>query len=400
MPQITNPAGSGSDSITETLSSTSPLTVNVTYAVTLSAFGCANVQDVIVGIKPIPTLSSTISLTACSNTLISYPATSATPGTVFTWVRAAVAGITPATGSGTDFISETLINSTAAGIPVIYTFTLNAAGCTNTENLNVIVERQAPPAPLITTHSPSYLCAGTMYQNFGAATVPPTGVTYGWSSHGASVWATGTTRQYCLVNFPDPGFTWVVLAASYPGFTCTSRDSFAVIVNSNVSETDEVFYFNPAFICNPNTEDTYQWGYDDALTLDSTLLGGETNQAYINDNPDFLGKYYWVMTSLHGCTQKTYYKVPTGIHNVATGGIKEVSVYPNPNSGVFEVNVVSDFTEHGTMEVTNMVGQKVMEQPFMTNTKKELEVDQPAGIYFVTVNTPHGKYVGKVIIAR
>ena len=400
VPTITNPAASGTGTINEALTSTNVLPVNVVYAMTISALGCANVQNITVTVLPIPVLSSSISLTACSNTVINYIATSATPGTSFAWIRPAVGGITPATGSGTNSISETLLNSTTGSIPVVYIFTLTAAGCTNTENLNVTVERQAPPPPVITTHSPSFLCSGTMFQNFGASTTPPAGVTYGWSTRGADVWATGNTRQYCLVNFENPGLTWVILSASYAGFVCTSRDSFAVDVSGNVSEPAEVIYLNPAFACNPSYEDSYQWGYDDVHTLDSTLITGETNQGYINAFPDFVNNYYWVITTHHGCMQKTYYKIPTAIQNVNGAGVKEVTISPNPNNGAFEVDVVSDYTEHGSIIVTNVVGEKIMEQPFVTNTKMSMQVDQAAGIYFVNVITPHGKYTGKVIITR
>ena len=202
------------------------------------------------------------------------------------------------------------------------------------------------------------------------------------------------------MNFENPGLTWVILSASYAGFVCTSRDSFAVDVSGNVSEPAEVIYLNPAFACNPSYEDSYQWGYDDVHTLDSTLITGETNQGYINAFPDFVNNYYWVITTHHGCMQKTYYKIPTAIQNVNGAGVKEVTISPNPNHGAFEVDVVSDYTEHGSIIVTNVVGEKIMEQPFVTNTKMSMQVDQAAGIYFVNVITPHGKYTGKVIITR
>ena len=401
VPNITNPAGAGVDGINETLISTDSVAVNVVYVYSISANGCSSTQNLTVQVNPTPTLSSDTILTVCSGSPLLYFATAATDLTVFAWTRPVVAGINPATaGGGTFVINETLFNIPGvAVIPVNYIFTLTANGCVNTQTVRVNVEPAPPTPPQITTKSPPYLCAGTMYQNFGAGVVPLPGTNYVWSSYNAQVWATGSTDQYCLVNFTNPGMSWVYLTSSLTGFTCTSRDSFAVIVSNDLSDHPEVWYFNTDFVCSPSDEDSYQWGYDDALTLDSTLLSGETNQHYYNAAPDFTGKFYWCITTRHGCMQKTYYKTPTGIKNVTNGGVTDVKIYPNPNNGIFSVNVTSDFTEQGVLTVTNILGQKVMEADMFTNRKIDLKLDNAAGgIYFVTVNTPHGKFTGKVTI--
>ena len=397
---ITPATGAGSGAINETLTSIDPDSVTVVYTFTMAAVGCVSTQNISVIVKPTPFLSSDTSLVVCSGSPLLYIATSATENTIFSWTRPAVAGISPATaGATTGVISETLLNGNGPVItPVVYNFVLTAAGCTNNQVVHADVEPAPPVAPQITTHAPSYLCLGTMYQNFGAATTPPAGISYTWSSVNAQVWATGNTDQYSLVNFTEAGTAWVYLSASYTGFTCTSRDSFAVIVHGPESDHPEIWYLNPDFVCSPSDEDSYQWGYDDALTLDSTLLAGETNQNYYNPAPDFAGKYYWCITSRHGCTQKTYYKTPTGITNITTGGVRSMNIFPNPSNGNFSVDVASDFTEKGVLIVTNLVGEKVMEIPCTTNSKLELHLDQPAGIYMITVNTAHGKTAGKATI--
>ena len=400
LPLISNAANSDTGSISETLISTSPAAVNVVYVYSLTAAGCSNVENLNVTVRPLPVLTTDTSFTVCSGSPILYIANTLTTGTVFAWVRPTVVGITPAGTTGTYIINETLINVPGTAIiPVPYNFTLTANGCVNTQVVHANVEPAPPAAPVITTMSPSYLCEGTMYQNFGTATVPSIGVSYTWSSYNAQVWATGTTDQYCLVNFTAPGQSWVYVSANINGFTCASRDSFAVIVNPATADHPEVFYFADYFNCTPSNEQSYQWGYDDALTLDSTLLSGETNQSYFNASPDFIGKYYWVITTKNGCYQKTYYKTPTGIKNVTNGGITDVNIFPNPNSGSFSVNIASDYSEKATVVITNMIGEKMSEMTCVTNKKVDLHVDAPAGIYFVNVNTPHGKFSGKVTIS-
>ena len=399
VPLITPATNSGVGGINEVLTSASPDTVYATYVYTVSALGCDNPQNVVLTVKPLPVLSTDTSITICSGAPVLYIASSATEGTIFTWTRPAVTGISPATNNGSYVISETLVSTLSVPVQVNYNFTLNAAGCVNTETVHARVEPAPPTPPHISTTSPPFVCLGTMYQNFGVSALPPTGINYAWSSGNAEVWATGSTDQYCLVNFDqNPGLAWVYVSASYAGYTCTSRDSFAVVVTGAVSDHPEVWYFNEDFSCTPSDESSYQWGYDDALTLDSTLLAGETNQSYHNPAPDWANKFYWVITTRHGCFQKTYYTTPTGIKNITEGGVREMNMYPNPNNGAFTVNVASDFTEQGILMVTNMVGEKVMEVPCSTNRKVEMHLDQPAGIYFVTVQTAHGKISGKVTI--
>ena len=134
--------------------------------------------------------------------------------------------------------------------------------------------------------------------------------------------------------------------------------------------------------------------------LDSSLLVGETNQAYINNNPDFTHKYYWVITTHLGCMQKTYLRVPTKVNNIDTGGITEVLLSPNPSNGYFDMNVLSDVNENGVMTITNIVGAKLLEQPFFTNDKMHVALSQPSGIYLITLRTAHGRYSCKMVISN
>ena len=399
VPQIANIAGFGIDSISETLIVNGALPSVVTYNVTVSALGCSNIEDVLLTVNPIPSLNSSLNLTICSDVAINYLATSATPTTSFVWSRMNVAGISPAMATGTSYISESLTNTTDTGIVVVYTFTLSAAGCMSTENVSVLVETQAPAPPKITTMSPSYLCLGTMYQNFGAASVPPSGIKYTWTANGAEVWATGIDDQYCLVNFKYPGFTWVTLSSSYTGYTCKTRDSFVVLVGDNITQSPEVIYHHPDFVCLFNPEWTYQWGYDDVGTLDSSLLVGETNQDYYNDNPDFTNKYYWVITTYKDCMQKTYLRVPTLVNDITSGKLGRMTISPNPNNGQFNVTLSSDFTESGQLVVTNLLGQQVLHKEVRTNGIIKIELDE-TGIYMLSIITQHGRVTDKVIVQR
>ncbi len=397
---ISNIAGSGAGNVSEYLDNVTLAPITVVYTFITNGFGCVDTNLVHVLVSPVPHLTSAKADSICSGATLVYIDTESTgPATSANWTRAAVAGITPATNSGTHAINEPLTNTTITSINVAYVYTLNFNGCRDTESVVVQVS-PSPVFPHITTHTPSYLCDGTMYMNFGSDSIS-SGVHYDWfASGGASVWATGSTRQYCLVNFNTPGTSYVYLKASLAGSGCVGVDSFGVIVGNTVAGMPNVIYFNHDFICEQNTADSYQWGYDDKATLDSTNIDGETNQNYTNAAPDFLHRYYWVIINLNGCLQKIYYNQPTSVANFNATGTGSMSILPNPNTGTFKLTLATPTNEKATVIVTNAVGQKVKELVVNTNEANEVLLDTAAGVYFITANTKTGRFSSRVVVAK
>jgi uncharacterized protein YjdB len=104
-------------------------------------------------------------------------------------------------------------------------------------------------------------------------------------------------------------------------------------------------------------------------------------------------------TSTHTVTVKTL--GGTCVSGVAGAGnpvLTELKVYPNPNFGTFTLDISSENNEPATVFVTNIVGQKVKEFTAATNQPKEIMLDQPAGIYFITAATSEGIFVSRVMI--
>ena len=379
---ISNLAASGTDNPNEILYNTTSATIAVPYTFTLGLNGCSYDQVVTVNVRPKTSLTGALADTICSGTPFAYTANATLAGTTYAWTRASVTGLTPATGSGTNTIHDTLVNSTFTRLNAVYVFTLTANACNYVHQFVLTVDPLPAPAPVITTHPPAALCANTMWQNFGTATTPAdTIVQYIWTAVGATVYATGSSDQYSLVNFPAPGNAVITVSANVKGIGCYLRDTFAVAVSSSLSDNPTVLYFNNTqFVCLPGDEDHYQWGYDD-LQLDSTILTGEINQDYINTAPDFLNKYYWVMTTRDGCTQKTYYKAPTAIHDV-NGEAVGMNIYPNPADQAMTIELIG-VQGAGTIEIYDMVGRKVM-AAMLSNNKAVVNVSTlAAGSYIV-----------------
>ncbi len=380
---ILNPSASGTNNPNETLISNTYYPVPVIYIYTIVANGCTNHQNVAVTVKPAPQLSSSLNDTICSGATFNYSPSPTLSGTTYSWSRAAVAGISPATSSGSGNINEALVNNTLTSLKAVYTFELNDSGCTSSVDLKVTVN----PQPAITTITAKPLvsvCSGTNNQNFGAGMAPPSGITYNWSAVNANIAATGKSSQYCIVNFPSAGNAVITLTFTVAGSGCVSRDTFAVNVGSGAASSSPLLYYNSQFIYLDNSADSYHWGYDDAATLDSNLIQGATFQSYPNSNPDLANKYYWVITTKTGCLQKTYYNAPSAITNIAYGNQVSLKVYPNPASNTISVDMHGTQGSVTNVAITDLIGQTIITRSGTANNMQFDIADLPAGCYFVS----------------
>ena len=373
----------GIGNVSQQLINSTYVPVDVTYMYALMANGCVDTENVVVSVNPTPKLTGPFTGTVCSGSPFSYAPVSLTPGATFAWNRPQTDGITPPTSFGTGGIHEAVTNADLVPLYVQYIYRLGINGCINLYTQTVTVKvNPTPPAPVISTASPSSVCDNTLNQTFGAQAPATAPVLYTWSATNASVWVTGAGNQYAIVNFTTPGQAVVTLSANVSGINCFSSTNYDVNVSSSESETATVIYTNGQFICLKNDNGSYQWGYDDAVTLSSTTLTGEINQNYINNNPDFGTRHYWVIINKDGCAQKSYYNAPTGLTNV-NADQTDVKVFPNPTSA--SINVEINTTVGGKMqvEILNMLGQKLSTQP-VNNNKTTVDVSSlPAGCYLV-----------------
>lgn len=118
-------------------------------------------SDYAITVVPLPTLNSLVPADICSNTIFNYEPTSTT-GVNFTWTRASQSGISNPATSGTGIISEMLLNTTNAVVPVNYTIiTTTASGCSKSEPVTVRVK----PIPSLTSTAPvNVICSGTVFE--------------------------------------------------------------------------------------------------------------------------------------------------------------------------------------------------------------------------------------------
>jgi hypothetical protein len=166
--------GALADNVQFTLPAGLPI---ATYSLVVTANGIASDP---ISFTPKPYLSSTLTPSAiCSNTAFTYTPVIAPATATFSWTRAAVVGISNAavTLAQTTAPNEVLINTTGSPVSVVYIFTLTSGGCTNTQNVTVVVNPK--PTPAITGNSPICITAITL----------DAGIYSGYS------WSTGATTR-------------------------------------------------------------------------------------------------------------------------------------------------------------------------------------------------------------
>ena len=237
-------------------------------------------------------------------------------------------------------------------------------------------------ATAITTVAPANLCAGVQCQNFGAASTPAAGFTYTWSAANALVSAVGDSGQYCLVSFPYAGAASVTLTVG-GGTICAAGSTYNVSVAPASLPALTVVYYNNQFVLQDNTQDTYQWGYDDVVTLDSSLIDSAIFQSYPDAVPDFLHKYYWVITTKDGCMQKTYFNGPRNTVGVQPlSAMASLTVAPNPAGDVIRIN--NNGIGSSKLVITDVTG-KVLITCNDATANVEVNVSAlSAGLYFVS----------------
>jgi hypothetical protein len=351
--------------------------------VTPSANGCTGASKrFAITVNPTPTTDAVANQVLCNGFQTNAIAFAGTVnGTSFAWTNDNVTIGLAGNGAG-NIPAFTALNTTNAPVVAKITVTPTANGCAGLTSMFTITVNNTPTAPVIALTTPSSVCNMTYFRNFGAATLPPAGINYSWSTINASVSDTGNTQQYALINFKKIGTATVVLTSTVKATGCLNTAGYNVEVTGNVADVPaQVIYFNKSFVCLQNNEEAYAWGYDNAYTLAPTWLHGEMNQDYVNASPNLDSNKYWVMVTHNGCIQKTYYNKPprASMAKMVAG----VTVFPNPATQ--QIQVVVNVTAVGDikLEIYSTLGQKMFATDNFTNSSRVDVSSFATGVYMI-----------------
>jgi hypothetical protein len=137
-----------------------------------------------------------------------------------------------------------------------------------------------------------------------------------------------------------------------------------------------------------NNDASYQW-----LDCDNgySPIPGETNQSFIatvNGN-------YAVQLTENGCVDTS---ACVNINNVSihenTAG--NIQVYPNPTEGLFTITLVEKYN-HIKVQVSDITGRLISNSLYQDAENINLELNEPRGIYLITIETEKKKRVVKLV---
>ena len=403
---ISNAAGNGMGSINEALVNTTANPVTVNYVYVLTANNCTAIQNFNVTVNPAPSLTSSLAPAGvCSNTAFAYTPTSATAGTTFAWSRAAVAGISNASATGTGAINETLINTAAGTVNPKYLVTLTANGCSASQ----FVQATVYPTPVLSsglTVAPA--CSGTE-TNYTAASAT-TGTTFAWSRaavagiSNAAATGTGNIKETLTNTSASPvnvNYVYTLTAN-----TCTNTQTVATTINPKPA-TPVITALGPTTFCVEESVDlqvatvsggTYNWYYN------GTNLGVNANTATVN----LEGDYTATVTNTYGCTSAT--SAAVSISTPCSAGFAGMPTVFTPNGdgeNDMVYAVIPGIKELKNFSIYNRWGNKVFDTQVLGTgwDGKFKDLEQPADVYFWYVEGVDSKgntlkKQGKITLAR
>ncbi|MCF4102376.1 hypothetical protein L1I30_11920, partial [Gillisia sp. M10.2A] len=248
------------------------------YIKASSGSGCTIVKPVTVLENPTPNLTSTLNPAGiCGNSVFSYSPTSSVPGTIITWSREAITGLSnpPSSGSGNPDETLRLNASTQSAVNVNYQFKLvSPEGCENIQTVTV----QVTPTPTLTnTNTSSTICGGATF-NF-TPTSDVSGTVFSWTraaiAGNAAASGTGAINETLINNTSqNVGIEYVYTLKSN---NCTNTETYSVVATVQPS-IDVTVSASKAEIC-PGSSINLFSSSELQTNLPSTLLTQNFNSS-------------------------------------------------------------------------------------------------------------------------
>lgn len=352
---IDNPVANGSNAINETLNNVAGLPLSVLYQYTLTANGCAAAQPSVieVTVNPLPVLSSDrIAPDICSGELFSYLPKSLTPGTSFSWTRAAVSGISAAAASGTGNPAEVLTNTTNNPLTVVYVYRLSSNSCDNPVGYNIEVD--VNPVPLLTsaTTTPD-LCSGQIFNYTPNSSVPNT--TFSWTRgnvNGISntpATGTGNPNEALENTTAAPITVTYVYSLSVDG--CVNASTYAITVKVNPKPTLSST-LNPPALCSgtafsytPTSSTagaTFSWSRQAVTGISNAAANGSgnPNETLINTTSAPINVTYTYLISANLCVNSISNSIVVTVNPLPTLS-SELALDPSCSSAGFSYTPTS-----------------------------------------------------------
>jgi hypothetical protein len=218
---------------------------------------------------------------------------------------------------------------------------------------------------------------------------------FGLNDGSIQLYATGTdTLSYQWSNSAN---TDSIESALVPGiyFATITDVASCLVVSDTITQPaaiDTAATQNGNTITVSETAATYQW-----LNCDSNTIVTDSTASSIT--PSITGNYQAVITK-NGCVDSTACFSVTIISGVnETNLAASVSVMPNPTTGSVTINYGKVFSETQIV-VTDLSGRVIYTKTEIGKQFTQLNLQQPAGVYFITIKTETASVVKKLVVSN
>jgi hypothetical protein len=277
-----------------------------------------------------------------------------------------------ATGATSYSWSTGALTSTLSVSPTVNTtFTVvgtNSVGCTNYAITTITVN----PNPTISVNS-GVICSGSSF------TMIPTGAsTYTYSSGSAIITPTANT-------------SYSVTGTSLDGCVASNTAVSSVTVNANpsvvASTSNSIICVGSSAVLTASTSATsYSWNTG-ATTMTTTVSPTVTTTYTVNvTNAETCVASSTVMITVNACTG-----VREDLSNL-------ISIYPNPNNGILNINLTAELAKNSSLEVYDALGKLVVKQ-ILDNELNSINISNlDNGMFtFKVLNNSSTIKIGKLI---
>lgn len=304
-----------------------------------------------VNANPTVAVSVTGNTVGCTGSALSNTLTASGANT-YTWTNGAVVSnsITPTTTATTIYT-------------VVGTATNN---CIDTKTLAISIV----PSPTISVNSGS-ICAGNSF------TLTPTGATSYTYEGGNSVVSPTASVTYSVVGANAAGCISNIVASSV---TVNALPTVSVVTSNSI-------------ICGPPFQGTATLNASGASTY---LWNTSASGATLAVTPSVTTNYTVVGTDANGCSNSAVItqsvSTCTGINGL-NPLLSGVSLYPNPNNGIFTLELPVD----AKIEIVNVLGQIIISEN-MTFGKHIIDLNMHNnGVYLIQLNASGEKATFRII---
>ena len=88
----------------------------------------------------------------------------------------------------------------------------------------------------------------------------------------------------------------------------------------------------------------------------------------------------------------------TGVSDISPASTQSLSVYPNPSNGIFSIKLSAKLKEDVLLTVADAAGRLVKEISLTPGKETKLQLNVPAGNYYLSAETSNGKIVDKIVV--